>query len=136
MANMGSEIETEVLVVGGDGAGLAAALSAAEEGASVIVAEKSGSLGGTTALSIGSITASGTSYRARRGFTDCEEDFLEDIARYNGPLDRATRRKRGGPPLRSLFTWTQGSNPALRADPGFGAPRPGKENGDDEVKRS
>ena len=81
------EMETDVLVMGGGGAGLAAAVSAAEEGAKVIVAEKCDALGGTTALSIGSITASGTTYQARRGITDSEQDFMEDMSKYNSNLD-------------------------------------------------
>jgi len=45
------QVETDVLVIGGGGTGLAAAVSAAEEGAKVIVAEKCNSPGGTTGLS-------------------------------------------------------------------------------------
>ncbi|MDP6179185.1 MAG: FAD-dependent oxidoreductase [Desulfatiglandales bacterium] len=82
------EIETGVLVIGGGGAGLAAAVSAAEQGAKVIVAEKCNSLGGTTALSIGSITACGTTYQARRGIIDSQEAFFEDMGKYNAELDQ------------------------------------------------
>ena len=92
MAKRSSEIETDVLIIGGGGAGLAAAVSAAEEGVRVVVAEKCASLGGTTALSIGSITASGTSYQARRGIKDSQADFLEDIAKYNGEFDKYEKR--------------------------------------------
>jgi fumarate reductase flavoprotein subunit len=81
------EIETDVLVIGGGGAGLAAAVSAAEEGANVIVAEKCSSLGGTTGLSIGSITACCTSYQARQGITDSPEALFEDMKKFNGELD-------------------------------------------------
>lgn len=40
--------ETDILVVGGGGAGLSAAVSAAQEGAKVILIEKTGALGGNT----------------------------------------------------------------------------------------
>lgn len=49
--------ETDVLVIGGGGAGLAAALSASENGAKVILIEKLSALGGTTILSSGSFNA-------------------------------------------------------------------------------
>lgn len=53
----GSEpaIRTDVLVAGSGAAGLAAALTAASRGARVVLAERSGELGGTTALSFGRI---------------------------------------------------------------------------------
>lgn len=82
------EMETDVLVIGGGGTGLAAAVSAAEEGAEVIVAEKCNAMGGTTALSIGSITASGTTYQHRRGIADSQEAFFEDIGRCNAEFDQ------------------------------------------------
>ncbi len=87
------ELETDVLVIGGGGAGLAAAVSAAEEGAKVIVAEKCNSLGGTTGLSIGSITACGTSYQARQGIIDSPEALFEDIKKFNGDLDQYNNKE-------------------------------------------
>ena len=82
------ELETDVLVIGGGGTGLAAAGSAAGGGGKGIVAEKCNSLGGTTALAIGSITACGTSYQARRGIIDSPESLFEDMKTFNGELDR------------------------------------------------
>ena len=81
-------LETDVLVLGGGGTGLAAAVSAVEQGARVIVAEKCSSLGGTTGLSIGSITACCTSYQARQGIIDSPEALYEDIKAFNGELDQ------------------------------------------------
>jgi len=82
------EMETDVLVIGGGGTGLAAAVSAAEEGAKVIVAEKCSSPGGTTGLSVGSITACCTSYQARQGILDSPEALFEDMKKLNGELDQ------------------------------------------------
>ena len=50
----------DVIVVGGGGAGLAAAVTACEAGARVLVAETADRLGGTTALSTGVFYAAGT----------------------------------------------------------------------------
>ena len=47
--------ETDVLVIGSGAAGLSAALYAAKAGLRVTVCEKSGRLGGTTAISNGMI---------------------------------------------------------------------------------
>ena len=48
-----TQTETDVLVIGGGGAGLCAALSAAEQGAQVTLCEKTSVLGGATMLSSG-----------------------------------------------------------------------------------
>ena len=87
------ELETDVLVIGGGGTGLAAAVSAAETGAQVIVAEKCSTLGGTTGLSIGSITACCTSYQARQGIVDSHEALFEDIQKFNGESDRFNNKE-------------------------------------------
>jgi len=87
------ELETDILVIGGGGTGLAAAISAAEAGAKVIVAEKCSTLGGTTGLSIGSITACCTSYQARQGIVDSHEALFEDIQKFNGESDQFNNKE-------------------------------------------
>ena len=82
------ELAVDVLVLGGGGTGLAAAISAADQGAKVLVAEKTNRLGGTTALSIGSITACCTSYQRRQGIADSPEAFCEDLVKFNSELDK------------------------------------------------
>lgn len=70
-------MKTDVLVIGTGGAGLAAAVSASNEGADVIVLEKLAVLGGSTALSGGGIAATGTKFQEERGIEDSKEDWLE-----------------------------------------------------------
>lgn len=77
----------DVVVVGGGGSGLTAALSAAEEGARVILLEKNPALGGSTALSVGSFSAAGTRAQSRRGIDDSAEQFIDDMAVANGDLE-------------------------------------------------
>ena len=77
--NMASQ---DVIVVGSGGAGLAAAVSAASSGATVLLLEKQPSIGGTTALSVGSITGARTRLQRRRGINDSVESFAEDIAAF------------------------------------------------------
>lgn len=57
----------DVIVIGGGGAGLAAAVTAAEQGASVLLFESETELGGSTQLSAGLFTAAGTSVQRGLG---------------------------------------------------------------------
>lgn len=67
----------DVIVIGGGGAGLSAALSAAENGASVLLFESENVLGGSTQLSAGIFTAAGTSVQAALGIEDSPEHFFQ-----------------------------------------------------------
>ncbi|MDA0239562.1 MAG: FAD-binding protein [Proteobacteria bacterium] len=71
--------EAEVVVLGGGGAGLRAALAAAEAGASTLLLEKMPALGGKTQMSIGIMTASGTSVQKCAGLKDSHARHLADI---------------------------------------------------------
>ena len=82
----GTERTTDVIVVGGGGSGLAAAVSAAQRGVSVLVVEKQSRLGGSTSLSVGSITAAGTRQQRRAGIRDCADDFEEDMIAFDPNL--------------------------------------------------
>lgn len=64
----GEEAQADVVVVGGGASGLAAAASALESGARVIVLEKAPHTGGSAALSAGIVTAAGTDIQKASGF--------------------------------------------------------------------
>lgn len=68
-----------VLVVGGGGCGLTAALAAHQRGAEVLVLERDPSALGTTAMSTGLIPAAGTRAQAQQGIVDTPEIFAADI---------------------------------------------------------
>jgi fumarate reductase flavoprotein subunit len=88
----------DVIVVGGGGSGLAAAIEARTAGARVVLLEKNPKPGGSTAWSIGSITASGTPHQKRAGIIDRAEDHWRDMAGFNGDLD-----SRDNPALRHIL---------------------------------
>ena len=81
-----SETTVDVVVVGGGGAGLAAAIVAAEAGASVLLLEKNERLGGSTAWSIGSVTATQTPHQRRRGIVDSPAEHWADMPGFAGAL--------------------------------------------------
>ncbi|PIE04165.1 MAG: flavocytochrome c [Spirochaetales bacterium] len=71
-------INTDVVVVGAGGAGLAAALSAHENGASVLVLEKMPVVGGNTNYATGGLNAAETPYQKKKGIDDSVELFIQD----------------------------------------------------------
>ena len=69
----------DVVVIGGGGAGLSAAVSAAELGASVLLLEKLPSVGGNTALSTGFYSAVNPELSARFGIRDNLQDYVDQM---------------------------------------------------------
>ncbi|HET9663433.1 MAG TPA: FAD-dependent oxidoreductase [Burkholderiales bacterium] len=76
----------DVVVIGGGGAGLAAASEAARLGRSVVLLEKNAEPGGSTSWSVGSISATNTPHQRRAGIKDTPDEHFEDIARHAGAL--------------------------------------------------
>ncbi|MDR6415338.1 FAD-dependent oxidoreductase [Pseudarthrobacter sulfonivorans] len=84
------EYSFDLVVIGSGIAGQAAASSAAEAGLSVVMLEKTGSLGGSTAMSGGFFAFSGTGEQAADGVHDSADLFLNDmVAAGGGVSDRA-----------------------------------------------
>ena len=71
----------DIVVIGAGGAGLVAATEAASHGASVIVLEKMGIVGGNTNYSTGGINAAVTKEQLRLGISDSKETFFDDTMR-------------------------------------------------------
>ena len=78
-STMNDSYEADVVVVGAGGAGLSAAISAAENGAQVILIEKMNNLGGNTLISGGEMAAPGNWLQKEAGIEDDVETFYNDI---------------------------------------------------------
>ena len=76
---MSDHYQTDVAVIGSGGAGLSAALAASSHGSRVVVLEKSALLGGTTALSGGSVWVPCHHYQESIGVRDSREEALAYI---------------------------------------------------------
>jgi succinate dehydrogenase/fumarate reductase flavoprotein subunit len=106
----GAVREVDVIVVGGGGSGLAAASSAARLGRKVVLLEKAATLGGTTAWSVGSISATGTSHQRRAGIQDSPDEHFEDLGLFAGPLanrDNLALRRILVDNIADTFEWLQ-----------------------------
>lgn len=97
---------TDVLVIGGGGAGISAAISAAENGATVILLEKMDMLGGATILSSGKMPAAGTSLQEERGVTDTVWALANDILRPSNHSVREELVYTAGKCAKEIIEWT------------------------------
>ncbi len=92
--------KTDVIVIGGGGSGLAAAIEARSIGREVILIEKNPTLGGSTGRSVGSLSASNTPHQIAKGIKDSPQAHFEDMPlfakKWSGRPDNAA--------LRRLFT--------------------------------
>ena len=79
------ETEADIVVVGAGGAGLTAAVTAAKEGYSVIVLEKSGVIGGNSLCSVMGINAAGAKVQEELGMEYATPELLKALQiRYGG----------------------------------------------------
>lgn len=74
-----NDIQVDILVIGAGAAGLAAAISAHDAGASVAILEKMERPGGNSALSTGSVPGAGTRFQRAAGITDSAARFAADL---------------------------------------------------------
>lgn len=76
----------DVVVVGAGGAGLAAAIEARDAGATVVLLEKNPRPHGSTAWSVGSVSATQTPHQRAAGIIDNPQDHWADMPGFAGDL--------------------------------------------------
>lgn len=74
--------QTEVIIVGAGGSGLAAAVSCAERGFKTVVLETCAQPGGTTSIAIGSFTAAKTEFQRKQGIHDSAKQHALDLGNF------------------------------------------------------
>ena len=106
----------DVVVIGGGGSGLAAAIEARAAGCEVVLLEKNPKLGGSTAWSVGSITSTGTPHQIRAGIRDRPQDHYDDMPLFAGDLagrDNDELRRILCEEVPDAFRWLLGAGVAL-----------------------
>ncbi|ELT42849.1 FAD-dependent oxidoreductase [Arthrobacter nitrophenolicus] len=127
----------DFVVLGTGAAGLIAALSAADHGASVLVLEKGDKIGGSTALSSGVAWIPANKYAAAAGFPDSQEMALDYLASLSHDLVRPEMAEafvHSGP---EMIDWLEDRTPLrLKLVPGFPDYHPEHPGGKPEGGRS
>lgn len=72
------DLETDIVIIGAGGAGMASAIEAKEAGKSVIIVEKMPIVGGNTNRATGGINAAGTVAQKDEGIEDSVDTFYDD----------------------------------------------------------
>ena len=72
------DLSTDIVIIGAGGAGMTAAIKAAQAGKDVILLEKMPYAGGNTTKATGGMNAAETHYQAEQGIEDSVEQFIED----------------------------------------------------------
>lgn len=98
--------EWDVVVIGSGVAGLSAALEARKAGASVLVLEKMGSIGGNSVLSDGQVAVPDTPMQKRLGIKDSPELFIKDLMRL-GQISHPWRVETLARNAKATYEWTQ-----------------------------
>ncbi len=106
--------DVDVVVIGGGGCGLCAALSVRDAKGDVLVLERDATALGSTAMSTGLIPAGGTRFQKACGIEDSTEEFVEDILhKTHGETDRDMVRHLARESVPTLYWLTDRHNVPL-----------------------
>ena len=96
----------DVVVIGSGFAGLAAAIEAAEAGASVVVLEKMKAPGGNSIISDGGIAAAGTALQEKFGYEDSPELMYSDMMKAGLELNHPELAREVAERSNEVFQWS------------------------------
>ena len=103
-----NHLEADVVVIGGGGAGVAAAIEAGEAGAKVVLIEQADALGGTAAISGGGCMIVGTPLQESQGIHDTPDLAFEDWVKWGqGSADEIWARYYIEHSLHDLYFWAE-----------------------------
>src|SRR5262245_13084441 len=101
-------LETDIAIIGGGGAGVAAALEAKEAGARAVLLEQDEALGGTAATSGGGCFLVGTPLQEAQGIADTPDAAFADwVAWGGGAADEVWARYYIDHTLHDLYHWAE-----------------------------
>jgi flavocytochrome c len=107
MSNV-KRVEFDVAIIGGGGAGVAAALEVAESGANAVLLEQDEELGGTAAISGGGCLIVGTPLQEAQGIKDTPDLAYEDWIKWGqGAADEQWARFYIDHTLHDLYYWAE-----------------------------
>jgi predicted oxidoreductase len=103
-----NRLERDIAIIGGGGAGVAAALEAGEAGATMVVLEQDDKLGGTAATSGGGCFIVGTPLQESQGIHDTPDLAFEDWVTWGGgAVDEVWARYYIEHTLHDLYFWAE-----------------------------
>lgn len=108
------DVHCSILVVGAGGAGLAAALEAAERVRSVVLIEKESFIGGDTLYSGGYFNAPNTEYQSRVGIKDSIDLYLNQIRQSSGGKGNPKVQERLAKEAYGTLKWLQAHGVAFQ----------------------
>ena len=105
---MANQIETDVAIIGGGGAGIPAAIEVAKAGGKCIVLEQADTCGGTAAISGGGCCIVGTPLQQSQGIEDTPDLAFEDWVKWGGgAADEVWARYYLEHTLHDLYHWAE-----------------------------
>ena len=114
------ERTVDLLICGAGAAGLAAAIEAKLSGAEVLIVEKQGITGGSTARSGGKILGAGTKWQKRQGIYDSPDmvyDYLMEVGDRRGDFMSPVKTRYVADHLNSTLDWLSSIQYSIKGDP-------------------
>lgn len=119
VAAMSETLNTDLLVIGGGGAGMISAINAADQGLKVILLEKMNFLGGASGICAGGMLIEGSKLQKELGVTDdTPEKFIADMLANGQNLNNKPTLKTYAENVGPTVDWLVGKGVKLRTENG------------------